>query len=274
MNYYDILGIRKNASSEDIKKAYKNLIKKYHPDVYKGDKTFAEKKTTEIIEAYDVLSNPNSKQAYDEEIAPKNTYAYTPPQYTNTYDNYNNNYTNSYTNRYQNATRDGSEHDYSTYVNYNHHYTDYHRSKTPNSSYTYDNDPFTSKIVEKFDTLNTKTKQRLIIGVIILCFVLLIYFILQLHIFLHPNTSNHYTNSGNITIQKPSITNEEPENKINTNSTIPNSTVSNINLYDYFTEDELQLLYKQFLAYTDYQITYEQFLNILSDYINSLHQTH
>ena len=51
MTHYEILGIRKTATSEEIKNAYKQLVKKYHPDVYPGDKTFAEKKTQEINEA-------------------------------------------------------------------------------------------------------------------------------------------------------------------------------------------------------------------------------
>ena len=52
-NYYDVLGVNKNASQEDIKKAYRNLSKKYHPDRNGGDET----KFKEINEAYDTLGD-------------------------------------------------------------------------------------------------------------------------------------------------------------------------------------------------------------------------
>ncbi len=62
-NYYDILGVKKNASIDEIKKAYKELAKKYHPDVSKEAES--EKKFKEINEAYSVLSDPEKKQNYD-----------------------------------------------------------------------------------------------------------------------------------------------------------------------------------------------------------------
>lgn len=66
MNYYKILHVFQNANPDEIKSSYKKLVKKYHPDLYKGDKNFAEQKIKEINEAYDVLSNPEKKLAYDE----------------------------------------------------------------------------------------------------------------------------------------------------------------------------------------------------------------
>jgi len=54
-NYYQILGVRKNATAEEIKKAYRKLALKYHPDRTKGDKA-AEEKFKEINEAYAVLN--------------------------------------------------------------------------------------------------------------------------------------------------------------------------------------------------------------------------
>lgn len=62
-NYYDILGIDKNASSDKIKDAFRALAKKYHPDVSKEPD--AETKFKEIQEAYSVLSDPEKKQRYD-----------------------------------------------------------------------------------------------------------------------------------------------------------------------------------------------------------------
>nr|XP_019940040.1 PREDICTED: dnaJ homolog subfamily B member 1-like [Paralichthys olivaceus] len=62
-DYYDILGISKAASEEDIKKAYRKQALKYHPD--KNKSPGAEEKFKEIAEAYDVLSDPNKKDIYD-----------------------------------------------------------------------------------------------------------------------------------------------------------------------------------------------------------------
>ncbi|WP_424632466.1 DnaJ domain-containing protein [Borreliella lusitaniae] len=63
-DYYNILGIQKNASNEEIKKAYKKLAIKYHPDKNKGNK-IAEEKFKEINEAYEILSSPDKKRNYD-----------------------------------------------------------------------------------------------------------------------------------------------------------------------------------------------------------------
>lgn len=63
-NYYQILGIEKNASKEDIKKAYRKQALKYHPDRNKGDKA-SEEKFKEAAEAYEVLSDETKKQQYD-----------------------------------------------------------------------------------------------------------------------------------------------------------------------------------------------------------------
>ena len=60
-NYYDILGVNKNASQDDIKKAYRNLSKKYHPDRNGGD----DSKFKEINEAYDTLGDESKRKQYD-----------------------------------------------------------------------------------------------------------------------------------------------------------------------------------------------------------------
>ena len=63
-DYYDVLGVGKNAASDQIKTAYRKLAVKYHPDKNKGDKA-SEDKFKEASEAYHVLSNPERKQSYD-----------------------------------------------------------------------------------------------------------------------------------------------------------------------------------------------------------------
>ncbi|MDQ0620725.1 DnaJ C-terminal domain-containing protein [Arthrobacter globiformis] len=63
-DFYKILGIAKDASDADIKKAYRKLARQYHPDTNSGD-TAAEKKFKDISEAYSVLSDPDERQQYD-----------------------------------------------------------------------------------------------------------------------------------------------------------------------------------------------------------------
>ncbi len=64
-DYYEVLGVDKNADDAAIKKAYRNLAKKYHPDMNPGDKT-AEEKFKEVNEAYGVLSDAEKKAKYDQ----------------------------------------------------------------------------------------------------------------------------------------------------------------------------------------------------------------
>ena len=64
-DYYEVLGIDRNASASEIKKAYRKLAKKYHPDTNPGDKE-AEAKFKEVTEAYSVLSDPEKKKMYDQ----------------------------------------------------------------------------------------------------------------------------------------------------------------------------------------------------------------
>ncbi|NLK89552.1 MAG: J domain-containing protein [Clostridiaceae bacterium] len=71
---YEVLGIKPGATQEEIKKAYRELVKKYHPDNYKDHplENLAKEKMQEINEAYDQLTNPNNKQGQQ----------YTNPDYT------------------------------------------------------------------------------------------------------------------------------------------------------------------------------------------------
>lgn len=63
-DYYNILGLKKDAGADDIKKAYRRLARKFHPDVNPGDKT-AEDKFKEVQEAYDVLSDEKKRKVFD-----------------------------------------------------------------------------------------------------------------------------------------------------------------------------------------------------------------
>lgn len=85
-NYYDLLEISKHASPEVIEKAYKALVKKYHPDLYEGDKLQAEEILKQINEAYDVLSDSIKRAEYDAtltEVTPNYSNLSEQPQQSN-----------------------------------------------------------------------------------------------------------------------------------------------------------------------------------------------
>ena len=65
-NFYDILGVGRNASKKKKKKAYINELRKYHPDVTKFDKLYSEERSKTIIEVFEVLNNDEKRAAYDE----------------------------------------------------------------------------------------------------------------------------------------------------------------------------------------------------------------
>ena len=64
-DYYEVLGVEKTATADEIKKAYRKLAEKYHPDANSDNKEEAEKKFKEIAEAYEVLSDDTKRKQYD-----------------------------------------------------------------------------------------------------------------------------------------------------------------------------------------------------------------
>src|SRR5690554_5610281 len=64
-DYYEVLGVKRNASADEIRRAHRKLVRQYHPDVNKDNKA-AEEKFKEVQEAYDVLSDPEQRKRYDQ----------------------------------------------------------------------------------------------------------------------------------------------------------------------------------------------------------------
>ena len=95
-NYYELLEVNPKASKEIIEKAYKVLIKKYHPDLYQGEeRIYAESKSRELNEAYHILSSDFLREQYDMELEKEKQFNYTNRNNTSRQFNVQNNNSNS-----------------------------------------------------------------------------------------------------------------------------------------------------------------------------------
>jgi len=73
-NLYETLGVPEDSSSDLISAAYKALAKAFHPDVFKGDRSFAERRLKDINNAFSILNNPEARRAYDAELRASREY--------------------------------------------------------------------------------------------------------------------------------------------------------------------------------------------------------
>lgn len=155
-NYYEILEVSENASTEVIDRAYKVLAKKYHPDTWPRDKAYwAESKFKELSEAYQVLSDPSLRMKYDIKIGLKNN------SNDNSYD-----YLNFEEEPLNNAKYDAQPNDVNRFVK-------------PNITYfkRYANDIQTLLKNEKQKSSEERSKdlKALILTIIIIAFLLFIF---------------------------------------------------------------------------------------------------
>ena len=105
---YQVIGVAKTASAEEIKKAYRDLVKKYHPDNYLDPtmKKRAESRMAEINQAYDILSDPSKRTKFDQQSRYTQYNPYGSPFGQNPYQQgggYQNPFQNPYQNRYTNS---------------------------------------------------------------------------------------------------------------------------------------------------------------------------
>lgn len=244
MTHYQILGVSKDASQEQIRSAYKNLVKKYHPDLYQGDKSFAEKKTQEINVAYDILSDVNKRAEYDLEITPttyttSQNYQYTPPKYSSSYDPY-----TSYQNKYT----------YHRYSEYEKKYSVYNEEKQKaQEKANTSNSFFNSKI----NNISEEFAKKLGTNLLLVLFILVMYIIIFL------NTVFKFAG-----YQKQSeLKKTQPHFTENNNSSIDESEdddASSFDINDYFSDYELRETYYKY--YSDKYDSYQEFKEALSEY--------
>lgn len=105
---YKVLGVSRDASPEEIKKAYRTLAKKYHPDLHPGDAS-AEEKMNEINVAYDMINNPSKYRQEQARESQSSDYDYYGQQFRNAYQQY---YNNRYAGQRASESRSGSGYTY------------------------------------------------------------------------------------------------------------------------------------------------------------------
>lgn len=200
MNYYQILKISRTATHREIKNSYKQLVKKYHPDLFVGDKEFAEQKIKEINEAYRILSNPETKAEYDEYLNLSEQ-----PQTYATY--------------------------YSHSVSQNTHVTssDVSNKQAPEWS-------FHKFIFEKFSTLDTKRQLQIFIFVLIIILSLFLINLIEVKYYLtNENLNVPQTSNTNKTENSPS---NFTDNSLNDKNFYTENNIKTMDdlLYDLFEQ--------------------------------------
>lgn len=167
MNYYDILGISNTATNSEIKKAYKTLVKKYHPDVFEGDKSVADSKIKQLNEAYEVLSNVDERAKYDESLLAVSNESTTSS----------NNYSNSQTTDYDVNKKYDDLYKYDYYKKYTTNYygvsrDDLHKEK---SKTFYQN----RKVQDSDFFMGSRTKFVFLISILLVIFLVILLILIS-----------------------------------------------------------------------------------------------
>lgn len=250
MTHYEVLGISKNASQEEIKSAYKKLIKKYHPDLYQGDKSFAEKKAKEINAAYDVLSDENKKAEYDLSINPTytttQTYSYTPPKYSSDYDPYSS-YSNYYKNRYS------STNNYNNSYNYN-----VNRTQT---NYSQQNDKKSAMYDQVFKRLGTTFSVILVVFIFYL--IIFIATLMQYKAF----QSNRKSTTDTSPSSSSSNTSNEKNSHYEEFDIDEDDIDDEFDINEYFSDSQLYQMYNEdykdiFNSFAEFKEAYSLYLQL------------
>ena len=239
MTYYEVLGVKKTATQKEIKEAYKKLVKKYHPDIYQGDKLFAEKKTKSLNLAYDILSDPVKKAAYDEEISPTPVYQYSAPKYT------------SKTRYY---TRNSYSNNYDENINTSSTYKKFHEM----------HNKFTDNILKQVSSL------KLIQKILLFLAIMAIYLILLLLTFSQYDkmSSDEYTGTllGPVKKENTSVQTDEYKNSSYYNNR------KEFHIEDIMSDKELYEYYKNSEYKNNY--TFEEYKEIMENYMYQLWYDH
>ncbi len=274
MTHYDILGVSKSATQEEIRKAYIQLVKRYHPDLYYGDKKYAEKRTQEINNAYDILSDANARRKYDEEIGVNTTQTYSYSGYSGTQSGTRSNaqsYAQTYT-RYADSKPNYEEKERAKNIyeevlkNYRTRYNEYFDSRN-NASNSYGNYQNTvrkkkkkeysykgyEKINELCDEWNigSSLKVSMVIGIIFLMAAFIIFSSLNKSFFYSskPNESYHAI---------------IPETKKEENGNNIYNDTQNKAMYKRMIEENLCKLYDQYKDELELETAYDV-LDLITD---------
>lgn len=259
--YYTILGISENASSKEIKTAYKALMKKYHPDVYKGDLKHAEKISSEINVAYDVLGNPTSRAEYDqmlkEQREPKTQQGYS-------YYNYQqNDYAQtSTTNAAQRNYRKQSAQDIYDRIAKNRNY----KKDNYSNSYSYRAIYKTQNYVQnKLMSLNYFHLIIIVLVIFSLGFLISTFELLDFHKNINKRQNSYQNTTNSVTTKKVPNTYYYPPYDESENTTTPYTPNPNESFEDYMIQYGFD---KFFDNSTDFALYIYNNLDLLEKYLN------
>ena len=217
MNYYEILNVKRDATQKEIRQSYKALIKKYHPDIFEGDKKEAELRSMEINAAYDVLSNVEARNEYDLSLNEAENSLETNYNSYNTSENIKQQYENFY-----------KENSYNQYNPYS--YENYKRKKSYENQNTfcskfYDSHIKTAEnyVSNKIDNLKSYQKVLIFLIFLLLTCIMILFTFIEYIKFIPSNTNK---------------TEEEIENNYPYDFVFVNSIENNTNTF--LTEEELQ----------------------------------